>query len=80
MNGGSEVLKLAGRALYGERWQVPLARDLGISDRTVRYWVAGNHPRPPDLNQRLVALLRERGEELSGLIALIERNENGKAV
>lgn len=36
-----EALCEVGAALYGERWQSPLARDLGVSDRTMRRWVNG---------------------------------------
>jgi len=35
-----------GGALYGPRWQSELARDLGVSDRTVRRWAAGEQPIP----------------------------------
>jgi len=35
-----------GAALYGPRWQSELARDLGVSDRTVRRWAAGEQPIP----------------------------------
>ena len=31
-----ELMQRAGVALYGEHWQMPLARLLGVSDRTVR--------------------------------------------
>ena len=37
----SAELAAAGRALYGERWQSPLARALGLSDRHMRRLVAG---------------------------------------
>ena len=37
----SRLLIDAGEALYGPRWQCELSRDLGVSDRTVRRWVAG---------------------------------------
>lgn len=34
-------LAVLGKMLYGERWQTPLSRDLNVSDRQVRRWVAG---------------------------------------
>jgi hypothetical protein len=38
-------LEQVGPALYGPRWQVELARALGVSDRTVRRWaVSGDLP------------------------------------
>jgi len=41
------LIREIGEVIYGERWQSALARDLGISDRTVRHWIRGvNSPRP----------------------------------
>jgi len=34
-------LRTRGMILYGVQWQTPLARNVGVSPRTVRYWVAG---------------------------------------
>lgn len=69
------ILEWAGEALYGARWQSPLARDLGTTDRNLRYWVAGTHSAPPDIKDQLIALLRHRGEKLHGIIARIEQEE-----
>ena len=41
------LLAEIGEALYGERWQTALAHELGVADRTVRRWVAGDSPVPP---------------------------------
>lgn len=32
----SELIAAAGAAIYGDEWQNPLARDLGINERTMR--------------------------------------------
>lgn len=37
----SKLLRDAGEALYGPRWQSDLARDLHVADRTMRRWLAG---------------------------------------
>lgn len=37
----AQLLHETGRALYGDRWQSALARDLSVSDREVRRWVNG---------------------------------------
>lgn len=34
------LLQHVGEALYGPRWQTDLANCLGVSDRTMRRWVA----------------------------------------
>jgi hypothetical protein len=73
----SDILRRAGEALYGERWQSPLSRDLGVTDRTIRNWAAARHDCPADLPQRLLRVLRTRGESVEHLITLIERQQNG---
>ena len=75
MNDDEDILKAAGTALYGRQWQTPLARDLGVTDRTVRNWVRGVN-RPIDLPTRILPLLRAREEHLAQVIALTERLQN----
>lgn len=55
----AEQLAKAGQALYGERWQSPLARDLEVSDRTVRRWAAGDNPVPEEVERRIRTLLQQ---------------------
>lgn len=62
-------LEQIGRALYGERWQSPLARDLDVSDRTMRRWVAGASPIPAAVAHDLTRLLRERHKLIERLFA-----------
>ncbi len=62
----------AGRLLFGTRWQSDLARALGSSTRMMRYWVAGTHTPPSDLNQRLSALLQKQIEQMRDMIARLE--------
>jgi hypothetical protein len=54
-----------GRALYGERWQTDMARDLGVSDRTVRRWAAGTENPRPGVYADLLRLCLERTAQLS---------------
>ncbi len=61
------VLAAVGRALYGERWQSALARDLGVADRTVRRWVAGATQVPTGVYVDLLRLVTERAETLDAL-------------
>lgn len=62
------LLLACGRALYGDRWQSPLARDLGVADRTMRRWVAGSHPVPEGIAADLLRLVQERRKDLGGLV------------
>lgn len=59
-----DLLRLVGEALYGERWQSPLAGDLGVSDRAVRYWLSAVNPCPEDLGTRLLAVVVEKREAM----------------
>lgn len=59
----AETLGRVGTALYGERWQTPLADDLGVADRTMRRWVAGD-AMPEPVWAEIGALCSKRGEQL----------------
>lgn len=58
-----EQLIRAGRLLYGERWQTPLAADLNIGDRRVRAWLAGERPIPAGIAADLRKLVEARAAE-----------------
>jgi len=60
-----KALRIAGRLLYGDPWQSPLARDLLVSDRTVRRWVAGDSDPPDGIEDELRDLLERRGVAIS---------------
>lgn len=70
----TDTLRQAGEALYGDRWQSPLSRDLGVTDRTMRNWMSGRHEAPADLFDRLLGLLKSRGESVSKLTLTIEEH------
>ena len=59
------LLIACGQALYGQQWQSALARDLGISDRTMRRWVAGAQEAPAGVAVDLLRLCVERGAQLN---------------
>lgn len=62
----SRLLVECGEALYGPQWQSAVARDLGVSDRTVRRWVAAAEV-PPGLYLDLLRLTQERAALLDAL-------------
>ena len=66
---------MAGEALYGERWQSPLARDLGVTSRAVRHWCSERHACPSDIADRLLPLLRNRAEALRVVTDALRGNE-----
>jgi hypothetical protein len=60
-----------GAALYGPNWQGCMARALGVSDRSVRYWLIGDHPIPARVWRDLPGLIeghRAMLAEISGTI------------
>jgi len=63
----SRLLVECGEALYGHQWQTAIARDLGVSDRTVRRWVAGTSELPAGLYVDLLRLTQERAAVLDAL-------------
>lgn len=69
----SWLLKDAGEALYGPRWQSELARDLGISDRTMRRMVAGAVDLKPGMAMDLWRLCDERRRALDGVVERLKQ-------
>ena len=62
------LIARVGEALYGERWQTPLARDLDVADRTVRRWAAGEDEPRPGVYVDCLRLAIERAAALDDLI------------
>lgn len=63
----SRLLVESGEAMYGPQWQSALARDLGVSDRTMRRWVADTSAVPVGLYTDLLRLTQERAAVLDAL-------------
>lgn len=61
------LLIATGQALYGQQWQSALSRDLGVSDRTMRRWVAESRPLPDGVRADLRRLCVTRGAQLREL-------------
>lgn len=58
-----------GRALYGERWQTDLARDLGLSDgRRIRQWLSGDRPIPNGVWSDLLQLLNNKNKTINNAL------------
>ena len=68
MTEDQQLLQAVGRALYGARWQCALAADLGVSDRTVRRWVAGEARAPLGVWNDLANTLRARHYLIDGTL------------
>lgn len=68
----SELISKIGSTLYGERWQGDLARALGVKDRTVRYWVAGQGAIKQGVWDEIVALLSNKAADAQTALELIK--------
>jgi hypothetical protein len=66
-----QKLETVGRALYGDQWQAPLARDLGVATRSVQRWIAGDRE-TPDLAADLRPLVQKRHAELGALLTRLK--------
>jgi hypothetical protein len=53
----------AGRQLFGERWQTPLANALGVDQRRLRYWLSSDEQPSLDQLHTLIALLDRSAKE-----------------
>lgn len=69
----NKLLSDCGQALYGPRWQTDLAGDLGVSDRTLRRWIAGDGDVPPGIWMDLLRITQERAMALDALADRLRR-------
>lgn len=70
----SRLLQRCGEALYGPRWQSDIARDLHVTDRTVRRWLDGSNDVPDGVYLDLQRLLTERAAEIDDLIDALTKS------
>jgi len=72
-----ELLRRAGEALYGPRWQSLLAQDLDVSYRTMQRWEAATRDIPAPVAGDLVELLQKRDCVIHDvIIRLIELSDS----
>src|ERR1700738_3526372 len=75
-------LRLVGEAVFGERWQNPLARALGVSSAALIRWLNGGGSLI-DVDAKLLELIRSRRrdhEQLSRGLALYLRQQKAGRV
>lgn len=70
------TLNRVGTALYGPFWQSQLARDLGVNDRTLRRWVAGDMQIPERVREELSDIINNRRQLLSETLQYLERTDD----
>ncbi len=62
-----EKLKAVGELLCGPNWQVTMAKYIGVSDRTIRNYVAGKTA-PEKISGRLVEAINKKHAEAMAII------------
>ena len=62
-----DLLAECGDALYGHRFQRELAEALGVNERTMRRWIAGEFAIPSGVAALLVLLCSARRDELKAI-------------
>lgn len=72
---GPKELEIAGKALFGDRWQTDLANALNLSDaRRVRQWLTKERSIPAGVWADILGLLRHRQMSLDNVIKSLESN------
>lgn len=64
MRDDRKLLQAAGEALYGDRWQSDLAREIHVTDRTMRRWIADPHTISAGVWTDIMMLLDVRSGEI----------------
>jgi hypothetical protein len=70
-------LATIGTTLYGEgeAWPSRLAEDLGVNERTMRRWIAGESAIPERVWDELINIAIGRAREIADLIPKIEQTK-----
>lgn len=58
-----------GRALYGAHFKAELAEALGLTHRTLRYYVTGERGIPDDMREKLARIASKRVAEITRAVA-----------
>ncbi|EBI1831456.1 hypothetical protein NI479_003156 [Salmonella enterica] len=70
----TEKLIAVGKLVYGDNWQSPVSRDIGVDSRTIRYFLKGereiNH-----LSSRLNEALEQKIENIKSAIEIINSDK-----
>lgn len=62
-----KVIIKTGEAIYGPSWRRPFSKHIGIHEKTLRRWLAGEYHPPADIIVRCISLLSERIDVLKSV-------------
>jgi hypothetical protein len=60
-----DLIRAVGEALWGSRWQTDMSDALGVGDRTVRRWAAGETEPAPGVWHELLKAIEARQAQLA---------------
>lgn len=66
-----DAIRRVGRALYGENFVGPLARDLGVAERSLQRVLSGTREAPAGWARELLALHIAQGENFARMLGLL---------
>jgi hypothetical protein len=71
----ADILADTGRALFGDRWRLPLADALGVDERQIRRWLSGASELATSYTvfAKAEKLLRDREREITNILRTLER-------
>ena len=75
----ASLLVTIGTTLYGEgeHWVSRLAEDLGVNERTMRRWLAGENAIPARVWDDLINIAIGRAREIADLVPKIDQAKQG---
>lgn len=68
---GELSIEEVGATIYGYRWQTPLAKDLGITPRAIRYWIESPNSVSEKRWEEIANLLEQRADSCHALSSKI---------
>jgi len=73
----SKLLSAVGVALYGEQWQAPLARALGVNRKNIQRWASGQYEPALGIWADLAAIVDARRQALTKLATPLSEAATG---
>jgi plasmid maintenance system antidote protein VapI len=70
-----EKMRAVGETIYGDNWQSPLSRTLGVTDRTVRNFISGKTRIPVDMSTRLLDAVECEINKLKSAVEIINSDK-----